>query len=396
MSTRKILFILATLVATATLFNLSGYAQEATNNFVDPFVAQYADNAAAWEAPLKAFAQNIFWGLALIEIVWVIKDLVIGQASFEDWGLALVQQLVVIGFFWAMLTHSSEWAKAIIDSFKIAGNTANLAAGGVRAMSPSNVFDAGMNIATTCLQSFDWGKLGDSIAIVLSAIVICISYALMAGLLAITLVESYIFTYAGIIFLGFGGSGVTRHISTQYLQGMVSIGAKLMVIQLIVGLGVTMTHQWQAQIAADASLINIKLLFNILGGSIIFLALTKAIPETVQGILSGSSATSIGGMVSSAMALGSISQSIGQGVASGIAGAFGNSEMSERFGQGSANHAQEAFRHSTGEYAMSNQQSMPAWFQDSKPKGENGSQKSEGGSFRYEPKKTQNTISGEG
>ena len=372
------------------------FAQTATNNFIEPFIDQYAVNASAWEAPLKGFAQNIFWGLALIEIVWVIKDLVIGQASFEDWGLALVQQLVVIGFFWAMLTHSSEWAKAIVDSFKIAGNTANLAAGGVPAMSPSNVFDAGMNIASTCVQTFDWGKLGDSIAIVLSAIIICISFALIAGLLAITLVESYIFTYAGIIFLGFGGSGITRHISRQYLQGMVAIGAKLMVIQLIVGLGVTMMHQWEAQIQADSALINVKLLFNMIGGSVIFLALTKSIPETVQGMLTGSSATSIGGMVSSAMALGSISQSIGQGVASGIAGAFGNSEMSERFGQGSANHAQEAFRHSTGEYAMSNQQSMPAWFQDSKPKGENGSQKSEGGSFRYEPKKTQNTISGEG
>jgi type IV secretion system protein TrbL len=394
MSYRKIFLVTALLLIAASVFTLTGYAQEATNNFVDPFIAQYADNAAAWEAPLKAFAQNIFWLLALIEIVWVIKDLAIGQASFEDWALAVLQQLVVIGFFWAMLTHSSEWAKAIIDSFKIAGNTANLAAGGVPAMSPSNVFDAGMNIASTCVQAFDWGKLGDSLAIVLSAIVICISYALMAGLLAITLVESYIFTYAGIIFLGFGGSGITRHISKQYLQGMVAIGAKLMVIQLIVGLGVTMTHQWQAQIAADASLINLKLLFNILGGSIIFLALTKAIPETVQGMLTGSSATSIGGMVSSAMAMGSITQAMGQGVASGIAGAFGQDALSERLGQGSANHAQEAFRHSTGEYAMSNQQSMPAWFQDSKPKGENGTQKSEGGSFRYDSK-SKNTISGE-
>jgi type IV secretion system protein TrbL len=367
------------------------------NNFIDSFVGQYSDNAKGWEAPLKGYAARIFWLLALIEIVWVMKDLVIGQASLDDWLMALLQHLIVLGFFWNMLVHASDLAGAIINSMKLAGNAANLAAGGVKATGPSDIFDAGVDIAFKAIQSFDWTKLGDSIAIVLASIMICISFALVAALQSITMVEGYVFTYAGVIFLGFGASGVTRYISMAYLRGALSIGAKLLVIQLIVGLGKIQADQWHAQITADNALFNLRLLLDILGGSVLFLAFAKMAPDFVQGLMSGNSTSTMGTMISSAMALGSITQSVGQGVASGIASAFGQGEAAEKFGQGSANHANEAFRHSTGEYALTNQQSMPYWFDnDNKKQNDSDQSGKKGGAFRFETKPKANTIAGSG
>ena len=82
---KLIILTVLLVISILALNNEFSFAQTSVDNYIDPFIDQYAVNASAWEAPLKGFAQNIFWLLALIEIVWVIKDLAIGQASFRDW-----------------------------------------------------------------------------------------------------------------------------------------------------------------------------------------------------------------------------------------------------------------------------------------------------------------------
>jgi type IV secretion system protein TrbL len=335
------------------------FAQAIQNNFLDTFLGQYADNASRWEAPLQHFAHSIFWLLVLIDIVWVGKDLLLNKGDLADWGIGLLQQFLVIGFFYALLTNSSQWAHALIQSFRLAGDAASSAGGGVNGIQPSDVFDAGVNIATAFIRSVRFDKPIDSIAMALSALMVITSFALIAALEIVVLIESYIFTYAGIIFLGFGGSRFTREFATRYLTGLIAVGAKLFVIQLVIGLGVTLMHQWETQVQANQALLNIGLVIRIVGGSIVFLALAKIVPETVQGMVNGASYGTGRSMVSSAMAaghvglaavsgaaavgtagLGSLGSAVG---ASGFAGAMG--AAANYFGMNAARSAGDAFGH---------------------------------------------------
>jgi type IV secretion system protein TrbL len=318
-------------------------AQTISDNFLDSFLSQYADNASRWEAPLQHFARSIFWLLVLIDIIWVGKDLLLNKGDLADWGIALLQQFLIIGFFYALLTNSSQWANALIQSFRLAGNAANVAGGGVNGIQPSDIFDAGVNIATAFMRSLRFDKPIDSIAMAFSALMVMASFALIAALEVVVLIESYIFTYAGIIFLGFGGSQFTREFATRFLTGLIAVGAKLFVIQLVIGLGVNLMHQWEAQVQADQAILDIGLVIRIVGGSIVFLALAKIVPETVQGMVNGASYGTGRSMVSSTMAAGHVGVAAATGAAAlgaaGIglaAGAFGASSFASTMGATSA------------------------------------------------------------
>ncbi len=297
-------------------------AQVVSNNFFDSFMGQYANAAQGWEAPLRRFALSIFGMLALMDIVWLGKELIVNKESFSDWGLALLQKFVVLGFFYALLTHSSEYAFAMIQSFRLAGEAANNAAGGMSGMQPSNIFDAGMNMAGSLIQALSWTRLSDNILMITAAIIVAISFALIAALQGVALLESYVFTYAGIIFLGFGGSFLTRDIAKRFLMSLLAVGTKLFVIQLIIGLGVIEMRKWSAAVQADTSVFNSQLVIQILGGSVVFLTFAKIVPEFVQSMISGAAFSNGRAMFTSALSTASMATAVTAGTAAGFTGAL--------------------------------------------------------------------------
>ena len=60
-------------------------------------------------------------------------------ADVSEWLAEIVNQILFIGFFLALLQNASTWGTAIVDSFRQAGR----AAGGV-GVAPSDVFAAGV------------------------------------------------------------------------------------------------------------------------------------------------------------------------------------------------------------------------------------------------------------
>ncbi len=371
-------FILLLLSIVGLIFYTSApaFAQSISNNFLEPIIDQYADHTSAWGGPLQRFAMSIFWLLVLIDVVWTGMELIIHKSDLGEWAITVAKQLLTIGFFYALLTHSSEWANALIQSFRLAGDAASSAASGRTGLQPSDIFDSGVNIAVTCIKSFKIEKPIDSLAMAFGAVIMLISFALIAALQVVALVESYIFTYASILFLGFGGSRFTRDFAQRYLVGIVAVGAKLFVIQLIIGLAVVLVKQWDADIDANQAILDIGLVLRIAGGSIVFLALAKMIPSMVQGMINGASYSSATTMVNTTMAganvgasafngfgalatagLGGLSSLVGQqGWAEGLYNASGG--MANR----ASSHAGDAFSHSFDANAGSLGQYMPGSF----------------------------------
>ena len=263
------------------------------NNHLDSIVQLYRNSAGAWTGVLTTYAVRIFWLLAGIEFTFAAFGLAFQGADLGEWASTIVNQVLFVGFFYTLLTNSSAWSQAIVDSFRTAANGATVAAGGTAGVSPSNVFETGVTLAARLVSKASFLHPGDSLGLLISALVIVVCFALIAASLVVALVEMYFVTSAGVLFMGFGGSRFTKEFALRMLVYAVSVGAKLFVISLVVGLGESMILGFLTQFgSSDVDL------FLIVGAAIVFLALVHAIPQFVQSLIAGASLASGSGLLS--------------------------------------------------------------------------------------------------
>ena len=99
-------------------------AAEVANNSLDKIVTLYRDKASSWETALRNYALTLFFLLATIEFVVSVIRLAIRGSDASEWLAELVNQVLFLGFFLALLNNSSAWARAIVNSFRAAANQA--------------------------------------------------------------------------------------------------------------------------------------------------------------------------------------------------------------------------------------------------------------------------------
>jgi type IV secretion system protein TrbL len=129
-------------VAVLVLSTGSASAAETTSNSLDTIVQRYQQAAQSWESTLKTYAQTLFWLLATIEITLAGIRLVLKGSDFSEWASELVNQILYIGFFAALLQNSTgtnSWASVIVQSFRNAANSAVQGSGGASMMAPSDI-----------------------------------------------------------------------------------------------------------------------------------------------------------------------------------------------------------------------------------------------------------------
>jgi type IV secretion system protein TrbL len=319
----------STLALAAILLGIGelAYAQTAPNNTLDTIVKLYRDHAQAWESSLLSAAKTLFWLLAFIEFSWAAISLAFKGAEFGEWVASVVHQILFIGFFYTLLLHSSEWAGDIVNSFRQAGNLATSAAGGSGGITPSNIFDVGLQLGGRVTETASFWAPADSLGLMISALLIIICFALIAAFMIVALVESYIVISAGVLLMGFGGSRWTKDYALKILVYAMSVGAKLFVLQLLVGLGEAMIRGWMAHFETRNSDI-----FIMVGSAIVMLALTKIVPEMIQGLINGTSVSSGSALtgaatVVGAAAVGAATGVVGAGMAAGAAGQLASAQV---------------------------------------------------------------------
>jgi type IV secretion system protein TrbL len=319
----KTCLILAAILVVLT--TTTAYAQ-ATDDAVDGILHLYRDHAAAWQGTLRTLALRLFWLLAGIEFTWGLSKLILKGADLSEFVAEMVNQIMVIGFGLMLLTNSATWATAVVDSFREAANQAVVASGGSPNLSPSNIFETGVGLALKILARGSVYHLGDSVALAIAGIVILICFALITAHLVMALIEMYIVISASVLLMGFAGSRWTREYAFKIFGYSVSVGAKLFLLQLLIGTGESMIQSWTTQDPATDSQVLV-----ILGSSVILLIITKAVPDLVQGLINGGSfnthgAGLLGGIT--AAAGGAAGAAIGAGAAIHGASALASEQRS--------------------------------------------------------------------
>jgi type IV secretion system protein TrbL len=113
--------------------------------------------------------------------------------------------------------------------------------------------------------------------------------------------------------MAFGGSRWTQDIAVATIRYTVSVGAKLMMLQLLVSVGQNLIVTWSNQFTT----IDNSSLLILIGSSIVMLAIVKILPDEFQRMVGGASLSSGSALTGAAAAVGGGVA----GVAAGMAGA---------------------------------------------------------------------------
>jgi type IV secretion system protein TrbL len=264
-------------------------------NVLDDIVQQFQTRAAGWEGTLGTLALHTFSILAGIELAWAGLRLAFRGADTSEWMAELVNQILFVGFFLALLQNAATWGKAIVDSFRQAG----FAAGGV-GVAPSDVFATGVNLAQKVLGHMTAWDPAASVALMIAAIVIEACFALIAAWMVVTLVQTYIVIAAGVINMAFGGARWTKDIAVATVRYTIAVGAKLMMLQLLVSIGQGIITSWADQFNDVTN----QSLMILIGCSIVMVAIVKILPDEFQRIVGGASLSGGSALVGAAAAVG--------------------------------------------------------------------------------------------
>ena len=255
------------------------WAPEAAAQAVgDDLTREYQIMTGAWAARLFPIAQRTFLMLAGIElalsaIVWGIKrdtlDSVLGQ---------FVLKFFLISVLYFLMVAFGTWGYTITNSLAQAGQVAS----GRSGLSPAAVVETGLELYGQMMsKAFAWGLLlstADTIAATVGGFVVVLAFALIAAQLVITLVESYIVIGTGVFFFGLAAFRGTSTLTDRYLAYAFSVGIRLFLLYLLVGIGMDLATSWASTISS-MSAVSFKMTFRIVMGSIIFAVVTVVIPN---------------------------------------------------------------------------------------------------------------------
>jgi type IV secretion system protein TrbL len=284
-------------------------------NVLDQIVTEFKTRSAGWEGTLRSFAMGTFSILATIELAWAAIRLAFRRSDVSEWLAEIVNQILFLGFFLALLENSVTWGQAIVNSFRQAAN----AAGG-SGVAPSDVFASGVQLAAKVMAQMSIWSPAASVGLIIAGLVIEVCFALIAACMVLALVESYLVISMGVLFMAFGGTRWTKDFAISTVRYTVSVGAKLFVLQLLVSIGDNLIQSW----AGAFNDLTASSLCILVGCSIVMLALVKVLPETMQHIVNGSSMASGSALVGAAAAVGGATAAFGAGLA-GSGAVAGNS-----------------------------------------------------------------------
>ncbi|OMS47715.1 P-type conjugative transfer protein TrbL [Burkholderia pseudomallei] len=257
---------------------------------VDSVMGKYQAAASAWGSVMVNYASWLFWGLALISMVWTFGMMALRNAGIQEAFAEIVRFFAVLGFFWWILFNGPAIADSIVKSMWMIGAKA---IGQSTDFTPGGIVQIGYDIFTKAFdQSSVWSPT-DSVVGLLMALVVMIVLTIVGVNLLLVFVSAWIMIYGGVFFLGFGGARWTSDIAISYYKHVLAIGAEMMVMLLLIGIGRTFINEYYASMRAG---IDLKEMAIMLIAAFVLMYLTNKVPPRIAGIVGVGGAGSIGGV----------------------------------------------------------------------------------------------------
>lgn len=248
---------------------------------LDQVIQEFVSRAAAWQGVIMAAATWLFWTLGTISFTWTMGMLALRKADIGDFFSEFIRFTLFFGFFYWLLQNGPYFAETIINSLRQIGDNA----AGTAGLSPSGVVDIGFMIWKQAISNLSgWSPVDSLVGLVLSA-GIMLALATIAVNMLLLLISGWILMYAGIFFLGFGGSRWTSDMAINYFKTVLGLAVQLLVMILLVGVGNNLLTSFYAKM--NKATLNFEELGVMLVFCLALLTLTGQAPKMVAGIISG-------------------------------------------------------------------------------------------------------------
>jgi len=298
-------------------------AQVQPEGMLDDVLEKYQAVAAGWANVFTHHATILFWGLAAISMIWTFGQMALKRVDLGEFATELIRFVIFAGFYWWLLLNGPAIGLALMNGLRSIGAEASHLPND---LSPSGIVDIGFDIFRRVVAATSGWHPIDSLFQLLCGLGILIVLALVGVNMLLLLASAYILAYAGVIFLGFGGSRWTSDMAINYFKTVLAVGASLMTMVLIVGIGKTFldTYYTSAGVSMKVQDLGTMLVF-----CIVLLALVNKVPGMVAGVITGGSIGAIGsvGGFGAGAAMGAASMAAAAAATGGAAMAAGAANM---------------------------------------------------------------------
>lgn len=289
------------------------YAELSNKNILDSVLIKYHSAANSWADIIQERAEWLFGSLALISFSWQFSQIVgsRGSSPLTEMIGELLKFVIFCGFYLWLLKNGPTFANAIIDSMIKIGTMAS----NQPTTSPSSLVDIGFKIYDAAQENLDiWSAT--SIAAYIISLIILVIFALIGINMLLQLCSAWVLAYAGVFFLGFGGSKWTSDMAVNYFKTVLGLGASLMTMTLLIGIGTSIVTESIAQMDTSGAQ-NLTEMAVLLITSITLFMLVDKLPSMVAGIINGASVGSTGiGAFGAGAAIGTAAAAMGMAVTS--------------------------------------------------------------------------------
>ena len=247
---------------------------------------QFKDNAQKWSDVLVQRATWLFFTLGAISLTWTGIQMVFRKGDIADFFAETVRFILFFGFFLWLLQNGIDIGTAIIDSFVQLGESA----GQTGPITPSDVILLAFKLWADTFNSTRQLGGAQLLAGILMLVLTTVFIALIAINFLLLKISVWLYLYAGVFVLGFGGSRWTSDMAVAYFKQLLNIGLQLMTMILMIGIAKDVMGQ---ATAAVASMALFKFVVLLLVAITLFI-LSNKVPQMVGSIAAGSGSNGVG------------------------------------------------------------------------------------------------------
>ncbi|WP_212630916.1 P-type conjugative transfer protein TrbL [Pseudomonas sp. KB-10] len=316
---------IASLVMGTAVLLLAVHAQAAESapdiGFFDTILQRFSDAASGWRTIISSAASRLFWILATISMVWTFGLMALRKADIGEFFAEMIRFIMFTGFFWWLLENGPQYADSLVKSLSKLGAQA----GGLPVyndkigLTPSGIVQLGFDIFAKIVDNMSFwpSKLAFNIAGVLMGLAILMTLVVIGINMLLLTISAWVLAYAGIFFLGFGGSRWTSDLAINYFKTVLGFAVQILAMLLLLSVGKTFLDQYYAALAADINGANLKAMAALLVCCIVLMALIAKIPPMLAGIINGSSVG--GGGIGNTMAFATLAGAASMAASAGAA-----------------------------------------------------------------------------
>lgn len=278
------------LILTAVHANAAGTPDV---GFFDSILHRYSQAAKGWRDVIHDAATRLFWTLAVISMVWTFGMMALRKADIGEFFAEMLRFIMFVGFYFWLLENGPKFADSLMKSLSKLGSKA----GGLPlyddkfGLSPSEIVQMGFEIFSKIVDNISvWPtKLATSLAAMLMGLGILMVLVVIAVNMLMLIISAWILAYAGIFFLGFGGSRWTSDMAINYFKTVLGMAVQILAMLLLLSVGKTFLEQYYASLGGEADTGNLKPMAALLVCCVILMSLVSKIPPLLAGIINGSS-----------------------------------------------------------------------------------------------------------